>query len=437
MGVKYKVSLFLRHGRVEQMLIGVHLKMQNTMTITDIRQRNKLKVLRFVIEKEETTMPEIGKALGISRPTVSTLVDELIKDNYIKILGIGHSTDQGGKRPQLLSFYPRGRGIISVHVGVQLIDVALIDLQANVLFRIREKTKPYDGKDKIVGFIKESISELFKKANTENIPVLGIGVGCLGLVETSTGKIINSVHFQEMNGLNLGELLSERFCTPVVIDNECHNLALAEKLFGAGKKNRTFISLVTDVGIGAGIIINNQIYRGIDNSFGEIGHTIVNFEGPSCHCGNNGCWELYASSNALLNRAFQEYEHTTALKSIVSNPGHIEVCDIVKALELGDEVVRSFAIKELGKYIGLGISNTVNTFNPELVIIHGEMTELGHELKSEIEKWVKEKALPTPAGRVRIIFSDLGANANIIGGGALVISELFEKPEYLFNLESV
>jgi N-acetylglucosamine repressor len=407
--------------------------MQLTLTTTDVRQSNKIKILKFVREHEETTKPEISKALGISRPTVSTVVDDLIKDGYMQIRGIGNSTEHGGKRPQLIAFRAGGRGIISIHVGVEMIDGAFLDLNASIQFRIKVKTKPQEGKERILTDIFETITLLFKKADEFNVPVLGIGVGCPGLINTNSGTIIKSVNFKELNNIKLGELISKKFNKRVLVDNEDHNLALAEKWFGIGSHTNTFVSLMTDVGIGAGIIIENEIHRGIDNSFGEIGHTMINMEGPLCHCGNNGCWETYASSNALLKKIKEQIDHTEVLRGLVKTSEELSLSHIVEALQKGDKIVEKTAIHELGKYLGLGIVNTVNTFNPEMVIIHGSITELGEKLIIEIDKWVKEKALPTAGSRVKIKFSKLGYNAHIIGAGALVIKEMFDQPEYLFN----
>jgi N-acetylglucosamine repressor len=401
-------------------------------TTTGIKQSNKIKILRYVRCQEETTQPEIAKALKISRPTVSTLVEELVNDGYIQIRGIGTSTFHGGKRPKLLAFHHGGKGIITIHINYEIIDGALLDLKANVLFRIKMKVK-HKEKNNILTEIYNIISELLGKADELNIPVQGIGVGCPGLVDTHSGTILHSVNFEEINNLELGKFISDKFQITVLIDNEDHNLALAEHCFGVGTGSKSFVSLVTDVGIGAGILIGNKIYRGIDNSFGEIGHTTINFEGPRCHCGNNGCWETYASSNALLRQIKEKFECTEILKKLLHSPDELTVSHIVEAVEQGDQVVEKIAVYNLGRYLGLGIVNIVNTFNPEMVIIHGTVTDLGEKLRIRIESYVKEKALPIPGSRVKIKFSDLGNNAHIIGAGALILMEMFDRPELLFH----
>ncbi|MDR4887490.1 ROK family transcriptional regulator [Fredinandcohnia sp. QZ13] len=406
--------------------------MSSPLTTTDIRHSNKVRILQYIKLKTETTKPEIAKELKISIPTVSSLVDSLVKDGYVKECGKGESTFHGGKRPQLLTFNPLGRGIIAIHISSTVITGALIDLNANTLYKTQKSIKGCKGKESL-SVIESVVAEFVKVANELEIELLGIGGGVPGLVDQHSGTIQKSLHFNDLTGVNLGELLSSRFQLPVWIDNEDNNFALAEKWLGLGRDVNSFVSLITDIGIGAGIIIDERLVRGVDNSFGEVGHTIISFDGPICSCGNRGCWETYASSSALLKQIEYQLEYTSILKDLVKENNSITVKQIVKAIELGDHLVEKIAIKELGKYLGLGIVNLVNIFNPEMVILYGEINQLGDRLLKEIQYWLDERALAAPANRVKIRFSTLGENVHILGAAALVNMESFNKPEYLFS----
>lgn len=407
--------------------------MSSPLTATDIRHSNKVRILEFIKLKTETTKPEIAKELKISVPTVSNLVDSLMKDGFVKEIGKGESTFYGGKRPQLLTFNPLSRGIVAIHISSTIITGALIDLHANSLFKIQKSIKGCSGKEGL-SVIDNIVAELLKVSEELGLEVIGIGGGVPGLVDQTSGTIQKSIHFNDLTGINLGELLSSKFHLPVWIDNEDNNLALAEKWLGLGKDVNSFVSLITDVGIGSGIIIDNQLVRGVDNSFGEVGHTIISFDGPICSCGNRGCWETYASSSALLKQIEYQLEYTSVLVNLIKQNESLTVKQIVKAIELGDHLVEKIAIKELGKYLGLGIVNLINIFNPEMVILFGDINQLGNRLLDEIRNWVEERALRVPANRVQIKFSSLGENAHILGAGALVNMEAFNKPEYLFSI---
>ncbi|ALS23007.1 MULTISPECIES: ROK family transcriptional regulator [Paenibacillus] len=401
---------------------------------TDIKQSNKLSILQWVRNSGETTQPEISKELGLSRPTVSALVEELILEGYIKVSGMGSSTDQGGKRPKLIAFHARGGGILALYFTVNTIKAALMDLSANLLHELRVSITPKDTTETMLAKVKDLAGALLLKAKELGIPVKGIGVGCPGLVETSTGTILTSTHLEVLNGCSLGESLSSAFHLPVWVDNECRNQVLAEKMFGEGQDVDTFVSLMTDVGIGAGIIIDNRIMRGKDDSFGEIGHTTIQMDGLKCRCGNDGCWEMYASSNSLMSRIHENLSRTLLLKDMVQTRDELTFELIGEAIRRGDDVVYQLAIEDLGKYLGIGIANLVNSINPELIIIHGEMIHLGERLITEIEKQIQQRALPVPKERVRVIFSKLGPKANLIGSCALVLKELFDNPELLFQV---
>lgn len=400
---------------------------------TDIKLINKTNILQLVRNYGETTQPEIAKELGLSKPTVSALVEELIADRYIKVNGVGTSTDQGGKRPRIIAFNAEGGGIISLYVGVRRIEAALVDLSANILCSVKVGMKETDSIEKIMDCVFEAVEKLFYKAQQISVPVLGIGVGCPGLVETRTGMIVHSSNFPVFNRVRIGEMLAERFGRQVWVDNSSRNLVMAEKLFGLGRDVSTFVSLETQVGIGAGVIINNQIMRGLDDSFGEVGHTTIQIDGPVCTCGNRGCWETYASSRALLRTLSERLEETAVLKELLPPEEELSMAYIVEAIQKGDVLVQKIAIEDLGKYLGVGIANIVNMLNPELLVVQGEFACLGEALLERIRAEVKARALPTPASRVRIAFSELGEDANIMGAGALVLKELFDHPLYLFS----
>jgi N-acetylglucosamine repressor len=409
------------------------MQLHSSLRTLDIKQSNKMNVLQYIRQHKESTKPEIAKELGYSAPTVSKLVDELVEISYVKINGRGTSTDQGGKRPKLFAFNPMGGSIVALHVGVKTIEVALLNLEGEVLFHISEKIKTKDSSDKIIEIIENYIEMLMNKSAERGLRTLAIGIGCPGLVEFATGTILKSYNINALENVQLGTRLRQRFDCPVWIDNECNNLALAEKWFGEGGAHGTAINLLTEAGIGSGIIIDHQLIRGEDNSFGEVGHTVIDINGPVCYCGNQGCWEIFASTEALLKRMERTKEQSDYLRNTIGIEAELNLTIISEAIQQGDPWVKQIAIAELGKYLAIGIVNMVNIFNPNSIIIHGEMKILGSSLLEEITKWVQKMALPVPSSRVQIKFSKLGDNAHIIGAGALCIKELFESPDELFR----
>ncbi|MFD0693803.1 ROK family transcriptional regulator [Paenibacillus sp. GCM10027628] len=411
------------------------MQLHSSLRTLDIKQSNKMNVLQYIRQHKESTKPEIAKQLGYSAPTVSKLVDELVEINYVKITGTGTSTDQGGKRPKLFAFNPMGGSIVALHVGVQTIEAGLLNLEGEVLFHRSEKIKSKDTSDKIVEAIEKHIEMLMEKSEQIGLRTLGIGIGCPGLVEFATGTILKSYKIHVLENVQLGTLIRQKFDCPIWIDNECNNLALAEKWFGDGGDHETAINLLTEAGIGAGIIIDHQLIRGADNSFGEVGHTVIDMHGPECDCGNHGCWELFASTEAVIKRLESTREQSDYLCKAGAHK-EVQMELIAEAIQAGDDWASQIAIKELGEFLAIGIVNLVNIFNPNSINIHGEMKMLGQPLLEEVKIRVRQKALPAPAKRVRIDFSKLGDHAHVIGAGALCVKELFESPDELFRRSS-
>ncbi|WP_409345011.1 ROK family protein [Paenibacillus sp. MBLB4367] len=396
----------------------------------DSKRTNKLNILQLARHAEETTKPELAKTLGISMPTSSSLVDELIGEGFLKISGVGASTEQGGKKPKLITVNPVGRFAAALHIGARQVEGAVVDLLGGLHHRIAEPLPPHPSQQTVGSTLAAVAGRVLKLAHGSGMPVVGIGVGLPGLVVRHLGST-TAVNFAEVNGLRIDREL-ESFGLPVWIDNECRNSALAEQWFGLGKRKRNFISLFTDGGIGAGLLIDGHMVRGMDESFGEVGHTVVQMGGRPCRCGNRGCWETYASSDALLANVRECLPGSNWLNARVQDGEPLTVRLVAQAVEHGDAGALLAAIDELGDYLAVGLGNIVNLFNPELIVIHGEMTMLGERLLGRVRQSMQGKALPAAASRAEIRFTGFGEHANLIGAGSLAWKEAFDQPELLF-----
>jgi len=440
----------------------------------DSKRTNKLNILQIVRHSGETTKPALAKTLGISMPTSSSLVDELIGEGFLQISGIGASTEQGGKKPKLITLNPQGRYAAALHIGARKVEGAVVDLLGGLHHRLSEPLPPHRTQQAVGRALSAVAGRVLELARSADMPVVGIGVGLPGLVDRHKGPT-TAVNFSEVNGLRIDREL-EPFGLPVWIDNECRNSALAEQWFGLGRQKRNFVSLFTDGGIGAGFLIDGQMVRGMDESFGEIGHTVVQMDGRPCRCGNHGCWETYASSDALLETVRDRLHEADWLNARVTSGEPLTVSLIVQALERSnagalreadashtdgndsagshadqadfvgsaesendlaaginrEKRVIQAAINELGDYLAVGLGNIVNLFNPELIVIHGEMTMLGEPLLSRVRQSLLGRALPAAAARADIRFTGFGEHANLIGAGSLAWRETFDEPELLF-----
>ncbi|WP_029423142.1 ROK family transcriptional regulator [Alicyclobacillus macrosporangiidus] len=402
---------------------------------SDLKSENKAALLRHVYRNGVSSKPDISKSLGISKPTVSALVDELVEEGYLTAVGMGTSTSQGGKRPVLYSFNARAGSVIGIYIGIDVLEGALVDLQMTVLSKTKLR---FDQRNvpQTLELVCAIVRSMLDQAEQMGVSVIGIGVSAPGVIENRRGVLVNATHLEGWSEVPIGPYLQSRFQLPVMVDNESRNIAMAEKWFGLGRDLDTFITLQTKGGLGTGIILNRTIYRGIDNSGGEFGHTTVELNGPKCRCGNHGCWELYATESSFLKWFNQEAEaHRPPWfnrNSHLSEPGQLDMETVGALYAMQDEFTLP-RVKRYAYYLGIGIVNLVNVFNPEAILLHGNVTVLGESFLSEVESVVRSRALHLPAKRVQLKYSKFGEDMSIIGAATPVIAEAIDGELLFFN----
>ncbi|WP_342027748.1 ROK family protein [Lihuaxuella thermophila] len=354
----------------------------------------------------------------MNKATVSTLVGELIEENLVYEIGPGKSS--GGRRPVMLLFNKLAGYAIGVDLGVNYILTVLTDLQGNI---VGEETCELHNRslDEVIPLLKKSIQSVSNQTPKCTYGIVGIGIGVPGLVDDK-GLVLFAPNLGWKN-VNLKEMIATEFNTPVIIDNEANAGAYGEKLFGVGKGISNLVYVSAGIGIGTGIILNNELYRGRSGFSGEIGHLIIEVNGKKCSCGNKGCWELYASERALV-------EEATSLLSGNSGLGkeEIDLSYLVKLANQGKpEVIRLF--NQIGEYLGIGITNIINTFNPEMIIIGNRLTMAEPWISNPIHRVVENRSLPYHRKDLRIEFSNLSVYSSALGAASLAVSSFFSGDE--------
>jgi len=393
---------------------------------SDLKHENRAAILRYVYDRDVFTKPDIYNYLQISKPTVSLLIDELVTEGVLSIVGRGNSTTLGGKRPLLYTLNAKIGFVIALHIGVDRLSAALMDLRLNVQV---QSDQPFprehvtSGMQQLISVVKQ----LTEQASALEIPVFGIGISAPGVVESQKGILLNPINLEGWTGLPLASELITHFSLPVWVDNESRNVAMAEKWFGIGKSLDTFITVQTRDGIGTGIVHNGTTYRGLDFSAGEFGHTTIDVNGPTCRCGNNGCWELYASELALL--ASTASIHSSNSDALHNNSLHQG--NDAKMLMLGNLYLQrdphTVALVDLyAQRLAVGLVNLVNAFNPEAIILHGNLFAFGQPFLDRLNSMVQRSALHPAARRVKIQCTDFLHEAALVGAASLVIREIVE-----------
>jgi predicted NBD/HSP70 family sugar kinase len=388
----------------------IDLKRAHAVHATVMREMNRQIVLNYVRERAPISRAEIARETELQRSTISIIADDLIKDGLIEEIGEG--TSSGGRRPILLRLRTAGASAIGVDITPTRTAVATSDLAGRVLEREDFATSP-DFEQTLKRVI-ECVNRLSRKGRG----IEGLGLVLPGLVDPISGKALYVPHF-DWRDLDVQQRVSSATGINVTIDNDANAAALAELWFGRTEliNTRDFIMVLVYEGVGTGIVLDGQIYRGAGGVAGEFGHTVVGRKAPvACSCGSYRCWEAFASERAAVAR----YE---MLKSKNGGRRPSTFRQIIDRA-LAGEAAATTALTRTAQDLSIGISNLIIGFSPELVVVGGAITRAWPLLHDILEKTVDtniRRSLPS----ARIIASTLGEESTLMGSLSLVLAPKF------------
>jgi predicted NBD/HSP70 family sugar kinase len=236
----------------------------------------------------------------------------------------------------------------------------------------------------------------------------------------------------------LRQLIGAKLDVPIFVDNDANAAALGERYLGAAQDVENFVYVVANVGLGTGLVMNGHIFQGASSYAGEAGHTTIDPDGPLCRCGNHGCWERLASQRALVERiqqAVQAGQYSSIEDMVKHHLDQITIQLILEAARGGDDVARR-ALEETGMYLGIGIANLINTFNPSLVAFGGALSLADEFLMPVIQQVVLERAMNGPREAAQVVISTFKSDACVMGGVALVLHDILSRPRLDLSLPS-
>lgn len=377
-----------------------------------IKKMNKTIVLNTIRQQQPLSRADISSVIGLNKATVSSLVSELIESQLVSEIGPGESS--GGRKPTLLLFNRSAGFAIGVDIRVNDLLAVLVDMEGNV---VREKTVQLEdySPDKVLDQIRKTIRGLMRRLPASPYGVVGIGIGVPGLLDEKS-QVISAPNLGWDN-VDLYEALSAEFGSNIHIDNEANAGAIGEKLYGAGRDSKDLIYLSIGIGIGSGIIVGGDLYRGTSNFSGEVGHMTVAENGPLCRCGNRGCWETLASEKALLDQAGTLWkDHAPSLE------------DILKEAKQGNKQVLTL-LEQIGSQLGVGLANLVNILNPELIVIGNRLSLAGDYLRQAMLSTLGKRSLSYHRKQTYVDFAKLGIRSTALGAASLPITAFLAEPD--------
>ncbi len=386
-----------------------------------IRALNRSLVLNTIKSFGPIARAEVARRTGLSPATVTGLTADLIEEGLVFEKAAGDSS--GGRPPILLALNPCGGYVIGVKLTENEVIAALTDLEATVIAKVN---LPWSGdsKEEIVQVISESVARLISQGNIRRKQLLGLGIGLAGVVDARAGTLRKSPYLPWLD-LPLRDLLQSRLRLPVYLDNDVNTLTLAEKWFGSGQGVENFLVVTVGRGIGLGIVMNGQFYRGAHGGAGEFGHTLVDAQGPLCACGKRGCLEAYASDPALMREAARQ----GALSRPVSTPD--ELAALAAAGDSGAQAILGHA----GEVLGRAVADLINLFDPELIILGGEGARSGEALFGPMRQALNQQVMSGLSKDIQIRVEPWGDDAWARGAASLVLRELFESPVHKEDIQ--
>ncbi len=360
------------------------------------REQGRHILLREIERRGPIPRIDLSHNTGISRATVTTVTAELLRDGLIEEIprDSENAPDTKRGRPRVdLKIASAAHLIAGIKVSDRSISLMLVDFEGTQLAELEVPfTKsPTSGKE-LTDLVADALAQLTTLYDKSIHDLSGIGVGLAGVVDAKNGTVYWSPYLSERN-INLRDILTQRLGVPTFLDNDANLVAMAEKTFGLGRDHSDFIVVTIESGVGMGIVLNGQIYRGTRGCGAEFGHTKVQLEGALCRCGQRGCLEAYVADYALVREAASVGFLDPDL------PIENRVERLLEAAKNGDPTAKTI-VNRAGRMFAIGLANLVNVFDPQLIILAGEQMQFDHlyaqEVIEEMRKSIVQIDKPPP-----------------------------------------
>ncbi len=387
-----------------------------------LRINNQLAILNVLRNQGPLSRKRLQDETGLSWGTITYLTGELLKMEIIREMGM--VATHVGRPPVNLDLNAESNYAVGIWMGNTRVDATLLDVKGQ---RVLDRSLPLDPSAEAAEIVErmfDSIDILMRDASVSPARIAGIGCAVPGSYSPETGICAYAPNHPKWRDVPLLNRIIDRYGRPVFIDHDMNCCVLGEYLFGAARRFSTFVCVNIEGGIGAGIMIDGRIYRGVDNSAGELGHIRVEPDGPRCSCGRVGCLESLASVSALLARArdLPGRMNRGVSSKAAGGVGEYDTIEaLIRSAQQGDKDILTL-FEEAGRYLGVGIGMLVTLFNPETVIMSGSLCGARDYLGPSMDASAKENAWPY--SRIDVRFTALD-NGIVRGAAGMVLQEIF------------
>lgn len=374
-----------------------------------LRSANRQRVLDLLRTTGSVSQSEIARRTGLSRATVSNIVRELRESDWITVRtlpdAVGNDTGRRGTR---IALNQRAGLVMALDFGHRHLRAAVADLGHNVLREDHRELPADHGAEEDLPLAAGVVDSLLVAVGATRSAVLGVGMGLAGPVDPVTGEVRSPAILPGWVGVPAKAAMSEQLGLPVLVDNDANLGALGELTWGAGVGARHLLYVKASYGVGAGLILDGRLYGGSGGIAGEIGHVTVDDRGALCQCGDRGCLETMAGSEALLSLLRRSYG------------ADLTITDAIDKAVGGDSGCRRI-IADAGRAIGIAVAAACSLLAPERVVIGGTLAAAGAILLAPMRDVVRRHAMHTISDNAQIVAGALGQRAEVLGGLALAL----------------
>lgn len=395
-----------------------------------MRELNRSLVLDMLKENSPLSRAAIAKATTLAKPTVSAIVDDLLRDGLVSEIGIGSTSSGGGRPPIMLEYNARARFLVGVHIGVRQTTVVVADSRGEEITRISRPTpkrRPREALRRIAAVVEQALAQA--EAPVERVDAIGVCIP--GLVDQATGVCLMAPNLDWRN-VAVAEVLAETLPASIYVHNTAQAAAVAECVEGAGEGAREMVFLYVGTGVGAGVIVEGRLYHGMRGIAGEVGHWRIPGGTEPCRCGNVGCLETLASGPAIA-RGAEALLAKRRRSTLAGHRGPLTAEDVGAQAAAGDAVaVQAFA--EAGRHLGLATAWLVNLLNPKVVVVGGGVAAAGEVLLAPLREAVASYALDEAREGLTIQPARLGQDAEV--RGAVLLARQYSETYFRVMFQS-
>ena len=387
-----------------------------------MKRNNQLTILRAIRSLGPVSRVRLQKETTLSWGTITSSIKELLEKRIVRETG---SVNTGvGRRPVELDMNTTEHFVVGLRLGGSYIRAVVLDIKGNVITEYKEFVNAQGNKETILDQLYISVDKVLDHARVGLEKVTGIGIAAPGAIDVQSGVCLYTPHHPNWKNVHLKELFEKRYGKPCFVDHVNNCTALGQMLFGLGKGIDNFLCVLLGTGISAGIMIDGEVYRGVNCAAGEFGHTCIEPMGLDCACGSKGCLEVYSAGPALARMGREAVEKKSTSKIAKIAEGKLESISgetVFQAAVEGDREAEKI-FEKMGFYLGIGISNLINLFNPERIILCGQVSQAYRFFLPSLEKTIKERAWHISNKEIKVSTT---FNTPVLGAAGNVLQSIY------------